>query len=277
MAKAKHVAKDPVAETGKFGVFLSWSGDTSRKLAEAIGSLIPNVFQDVKTFVSSNDIDAGSSWFGRISEELNATEFGVLCLTNENLAKQWIHFEAGALAKRIADRARVVPYVHGVDVSDLSPPLSMFQAVKADKEGTHSLIRSLNSVRGEPFEQSRLTEIFEKWWPEFEEELRSLPPAAVTLSTHRPDRELLEELLALARASQKPVTNSGAAFDFTRPTAADPFVIQMTKQSLRTQLLVKIAELEASIGKENDAAAKYSLGTTKRLLEDELRKSAYYI
>jgi TIR domain len=132
MARDKATTKDSQTKAGTVGVFISWSGETSRAIAEALSSLIPNIFQDVTAFVSSNDIDAGSNWFGRISAELATTEFGILCLTQDNLAKQWIHFEAGALAKRITDRTRVVPYLHGVTLSDLSPPLSLFHGVNAD-------------------------------------------------------------------------------------------------------------------------------------------------
>src|SRR6266550_2287932 len=68
----------------------------------------------------------------RIAGELARTSFGILCLTSLNLDNKWIHFEAGALAKQITDQVRVVPYLHGVSPSDLSPPLNMFNGVKAD-------------------------------------------------------------------------------------------------------------------------------------------------
>src|SRR3954469_25409728 len=117
----------PQGEPGKCGVFISWSGDQSRRIAEGLHQLIPDVFQDVATFVSSNDIDAGSTWSTKILVELGVTEFGIICLTPDNLMKPWIHFEAGALAKRVMDKAKVVPYLWNLSSTDVAPPLSLFQ------------------------------------------------------------------------------------------------------------------------------------------------------
>jgi hypothetical protein len=132
-------------EPGTLGVFVSWSGDTSRRIAEAIGGWVPNVFQHVHTFVSSNDIDAGSNWFGRISEELAATNFGVLCLTGNNLATEWIHFEAGAISKQVSERERVIPYLHGISPSDVGPLLNLLTNPNLMR---YSRIRSLCEQNG---------------------------------------------------------------------------------------------------------------------------------
>jgi hypothetical protein len=248
MAK-KATKVEQSVEPSKFGVFVSWSGDQSKQIAEAVSSLIPNIFQDVQTFVSSNDIDAGTNWFGRITDELAVTEFGVLCLTPDNLAKQWIHFEAGALAKRITDKARVVPYLHGVATSDLSPPLSLFNGVHADKAGTLSLLKSLNSVRPVRFEQARLQEIFDKWWPDTEAKLKSIPKKPAVTTPHRDDRALLEEILAVVRGQQSVmapdfVVSGGDAVgramtNFVQVKHRDP--------GLKVQLLGKLADIEIAL------------------------------
>ncbi len=175
MSKRKPPRLEQPTDHSKNGVFISWSGEQSRQLAEALRSLIPNVFQDVATFVSSNDIDAGTNWFGTILNELANTEFGILCLTADNLTKPWIQFEAGALAKTITDKARVVPYLLAVSKSDLAPPLSLFQGVTADKAGTPELLQSLNNVRMGSFEQAHLQTIFDKWWPDYEKALKASP------------------------------------------------------------------------------------------------------
>ena len=259
MARRKVVEPEPATEQSKFGVFLSWSGDESRQIAEAIGSFIPDVFQNVQTFVSSNNIDAGSNWFGKISSELVCTEFGIICLTPDNLAKQWIHFEAGALAKRITDRARVVPYLHGLSPSDLSPPLSLFQSVNADKVGTLNLLRSLNDVRLQRFEQDRLKSIFEKWWPEFEHKLNSIPPVSRSTPAQRSERDLLDEVLAILRGIQ----TSGQLAGVAGPNRQETVISSgpsWSKESLRVQLALRIAELELLVLEhEKDYQKKFAI------------------
>ena len=259
MARRKVVEPEPAREQSKFGVFLSWSGDESRQIAEAIGTLIPNVFQNVQTFVSSNDIDAGSNWFGMVSSKLACTEFGIICLTPDNLAKQWIHFEAGALAKSIIDRAKVVPYLHGLSPSNLSPPLSLFQSVNADKAGTLTLLSSLNDVRQQRFEQARLERIFEKWWPECEHKLTSIPPVSRSTPAQRSERDLLDEVLAILRGIQTSGQLAGAAGPNRQETVISSGH-SGSKESLRVQLALRIADLELlALEHEKDFQKKYAI------------------
>ncbi len=73
----------------------------------------------------------------RYKRYASETDFGILCLTRENLEQPWILFEAGALAKRVQDNARVVPYlIDDISFAELDPPLGLFQANKSDREGT---------------------------------------------------------------------------------------------------------------------------------------------
>jgi hypothetical protein len=109
-------------------VFLSWSRDRSKSVATALEQWIPDVLQEVEPWISS-DIGAGQRWNREIDKELSKTDFGILCLTRENLQERWILFEAGALAKRVGEDARVVPYlIDDLRPEDLKPPLGLFQA-----------------------------------------------------------------------------------------------------------------------------------------------------
>ena len=108
-------------------VFISWSGDLSRELAEALRDWLPAVLQSVKPFFTPNDIEKGARWGKDIALELQASALGIFCLTKENLTKPWIMFEAGALSKQL-DSSRVCPVLFGVESADLEGPLVQFQA-----------------------------------------------------------------------------------------------------------------------------------------------------
>jgi hypothetical protein len=141
-----------------------------------------------------------------MAEQLRDTQLGILCLTPQNLHSRWIHFEAGAISKAV-EASLVCNYLLDVDVSALEPPLSQFQATKADRPGTHRLVQTINAaLGGAGFTADRLPRIFDVWW-------RELEPNLVTLPTEddesrvppRSEAEILEELVNLVR-SQKNAT-----------------------------------------------------------------------
>jgi len=179
-------------------VFLSWSGERSRTIAEALRDWLPKVIQAVQPWMSAVDIERGARWSSDIAVELVETSFGILCLTPENLDSSWIHFEAGALSKTL-ENAFVCPYLYDLQPSDLKGPLVQFSAAKANKEDTQKLILTINSSLTEPLSVDVVNESCELWWPKLESSLNSIPETEVTGKKKRPEREILEEVLELVR------------------------------------------------------------------------------
>ena len=180
-------------------VFISWSGDRSQRIAEALRDWLPNVLQSVDPFMSASDISSGSRWLGDLAIHLENTQFGLICLTQDNLEAPWLLFEAGALSKSI-DTSRVVPYLYGVSQAELQGPLAQFQAETADKSSTFEVIKSINEASGESaLEATRLEDAFENWWPQLERSLDRIPEAREETPSARSDRDILEEVLGLCR------------------------------------------------------------------------------
>ena len=119
-------------------VFISWSGNFSGEVSGVLKEWLPLVLQSVRPFVSSEDLRKGTRWLLDVSRELEATNFGILCLTDENKNAPWILFEAGALSKML-ELSRVSPFLIGLNKSDLSGPLSNFQATEFDKDDVRRL------------------------------------------------------------------------------------------------------------------------------------------
>jgi hypothetical protein len=155
-------------------IFLSWSGDRSKTAALGLKSLLESTFP----------------------EAVEQSQFGILCLTQDNFQAPWLLFEAGAISKKF-DSARVVPY----RIDDLPPaadrsPLAQFQHVQANREGTLRLVKSINAVRENPqANEQKLETLFKGWWRDFEDTLKALPAPAEKLPNPRLERELLETIL----------------------------------------------------------------------------------
>jgi hypothetical protein len=69
-------------------VFISWSGDLSKKVAELLSTWLEDVLQGTKAWLSEDDIDKGKIWFGVIAEQLSDTGVvGILCLPDAHLTR----------------------------------------------------------------------------------------------------------------------------------------------------------------------------------------------
>jgi hypothetical protein len=88
------------------------------------------------------------SLFNSVSAELKSSNFGILCLTRENLTAPWIHFEAGGISN-LVEYSRVAPMLFKLQPSDIAGPLTQFQAKTFDKDGIHDLLKSINQAAGE--------------------------------------------------------------------------------------------------------------------------------
>ena len=184
-------------------VFISWSGDRSRLLASALAELLPDIMQDLKAWMSEHDIDVGSRWGQELNQQLDTSNFGILCLTPENISAPWLLFEAGSLGKSVS-QARVVPYRLDLAAADVPFPLAQFQGVEANENGTSRLVQSLNAGLKQPMESERLERIFQRWWPDLEARIDSIPPPDIRHQTRRSERDLLEEILNLMRDKVRP-------------------------------------------------------------------------
>lgn len=150
-------------------VFISWSGDRSRCVAELLDEWIQCVLQAIRPWMSSKDIDRGSLWFSEITDQLKDTKIGIVCLTQDNLNRPWILFESGALAKGLSS-ARVCTFLIDLEPTEVGNPLAQFNHTMPTKDGLYELVRTLNSSLGDhALREKVLEQVFETYWPQFEE------------------------------------------------------------------------------------------------------------
>ena len=186
-------------------VFISWSGDRSRAVAELLDEWIQCVLQAIRPWMSSKDIDRGSLWFSEITDQLKDTKIGIICLTKDNLNKPWILFESGALAKGLSS-ARVCTFLIDLEPTDVGNPLAQFNHTLPNKDGVYELVRTLNSSLGEhALREKVLEQVFETYWPQFErgfEKALEENPAG----EHAPPRSeesILSEVLRTVRVLER--------------------------------------------------------------------------
>ena len=154
-------------------VFISWSGEKSLKVANALRDWLPMILQSVEPWISSSSIERGERWSTKMSEILANVDFGIICLTKENINTPWILFEAGAISKNT--QSKIIPFLIDLDYSELKGPLSQFQATKAyQKEDLKKLILGLNRAAEKVMPEKLIDNLFENLYSNFESVIKSV-------------------------------------------------------------------------------------------------------
>ena len=120
--------------------------------------------------MSDQDIESGKRWNDEIAAELDQSEFGILCVTPENIAEPWLNFEAGAISKKY-DSSQVCPYLFGFSKVQVKGPLGSFQATLANKDGTQKLV---SAIARKVALDTDLESLFKLLWPELDKKLKSI-------------------------------------------------------------------------------------------------------
>jgi hypothetical protein len=182
-------------------IFISWSGELSKNIAEIFRQWIPGVIQAAKPYYSPDDITKGTRWSTEISKELDASKIGIICLTKDNLESSWIMFEAGALSKNI-EKSKVVPLLFGIEPSDIQGPLVQFQAAKFSKSEMKKVVKMINAELGDTsLAPDVIDSVFDMWWPKLESQIKEAEEKAKSVDKKdlRSERDLIEEVLSLTR------------------------------------------------------------------------------
>lgn len=183
-------------------VFISWSGQRSAAVADALRYWLPKVIQALEPWMSADDIEKGTRWRSGLASELEQSSVGIICLTPENLDSTWVHFEAGALSKQ-QQNTYVCTFLLELEPTDVKEPLAQFQATRAQKSDVQKLMLTINNTLGASrLSESELNEALEVWWPKLQERLSAIEKPRERKS-HRDVRDMIEELLELVRSQTR--------------------------------------------------------------------------
>jgi len=193
-------------------IFISFSGEKSKHTAIVFKEWITDVIQVVDPFLSE-DMDKGVLSFSEISNALTDCNFGVICLTHENIGSPWINFEAGAMAHQLTPNGQNVS-VTGllVDITkttEVEGPLSRFQHTSINRPDIEKLLQSINErIEGVGhLSKAQLDKALETHWNALETKINQInqkfDTESVEESDPRSDRELLEEIVELSRANRR--------------------------------------------------------------------------
>lgn len=154
-------------------LFLCWSGQRSKHVADALKHYFMHVFERAKRSdtvprveMSETLIAKGAPWSAQLLTNLEDAGAGIVCLTPENRRSAWLHFEGGAIAtrKRRHDRETgnvesapndLYGFLFTIDSAQIDGPLALFQATvyRRDYERDREELARLTTAVLRRFEQ----------------------------------------------------------------------------------------------------------------------------
>lgn len=184
-------------------VFISWGGERSKAVAHVLRKWLPMIVNSFKPWFSDKDIDQGARWSNEVARKLEESKVGIILTTPENMHRDWILFEAGALSK--LGQSRVCVLLIDLNPSDLTGPLTQFQSRALDREGLLRVLETINKVapENEGISEDQLKSVFDVMWPRIESDLTSAYPQQGPKVQPRTDRQLIEEILLILRDERR--------------------------------------------------------------------------
>jgi hypothetical protein len=195
-------------------LFISCSGERSKKVAELLDGWIKCVLPAVDPYLSFKGSDRTALWFSNTDDLFAGAGIAVVCLTHENKNKPWILFESGALAQVLSSN-RVCTVLIDLASADLEDPLALFDHTKPTKNGIAQLVRTINdSTKELALSESVLEAVFEKYWPQFEAEFSKIiesTPSVEVKHKRKSTDVMLDDLERMLDKRIRSVETSGSA------------------------------------------------------------------
>lgn len=185
-------------------IFITWSGPRSYAVAGALKEYLPLIVNDFTPWLSKENIDKGAYWGAELTSALANSMAGIICLTPSNLTEPWILFEAGAIAKTVAEKPLACTLLIGLESSDITGPLTLFQDTKPTREDLLKLVKTLNKALGkDAVKEAQVEQAFDLVWPKLEERLANLPSDKSAVRPKRPEDEMIREILDTVRSTSQ--------------------------------------------------------------------------
>ncbi len=169
------------------------------------------MIQSVKPYLSSEDTYVGVRWHDTVARELETSNYGILCVTRENVSKPWMNFEAGALSK-LVEKSHVSPFLIDIKPAEITGPLMQFQATIYNYSGVLRLVKSINSVAETPLSDVLIDRQFKSLWQDnlqrpVDEAIKEYSAAGKSVKPQRNVEDMLGELLSLTRVQHKTLSD----------------------------------------------------------------------
>lgn len=157
-------------------MFISWSKDTSKKLAFETKKFIEDFFESksINIYLSSDQIDTGSYWFDDIRDAIESSNLCLIILTDENEFSRWIYFESGAIAFNGKSK-NIIPFLFSSRALDPSSPLRNFQYARFIETDVKRILLAIKKTgKLESVRDSEFDDRFREKFPDYSKSVHKI-------------------------------------------------------------------------------------------------------
>lgn len=224
-------------------VFISWSGQAERLVAEALREALTEVCAGrADVFVSSQDISKGERGLNVIDAKLKANDYGIVVLSGANKHRPWINYEGGAMARSLSNPVSTI--LLDLGPSDVDGPLSGFQATHfSDPVDMQRLFTEVAKAADPDIPDNTVAVLFTNAWKQIAESWQPQEDEAPE-ANRRPEYEMLAELVERVRSiesTQQSIRPGSARVGLraSRPDLLKVAVREATDDQIRVERLSK--------------------------------------
>jgi hypothetical protein len=184
-------------------VFISWSGERSRKPAEAFRTWLQAKVPRSRPFISSVDIPQLGSreWREEIFSALESCKVFLSFVTTDNRDARWLLFEAGAAVAAMRRRQiKIALILLDLKAGDLTEPLVAYMQTNFDHPSMRKLVLEINDAIGDGGYGQNVGDSFDVDWKALELMMKPSPLADKNTPKHRDQDDKIDEILDKVRS-----------------------------------------------------------------------------
>lgn len=225
------------------------------------------MIQGLDVFMSKHDLESGTRWSDALARQLEGCNFGVLCLTPENLDKPWLLYEAGALTKQLAGKACGL-LLGGMSPAQVTGPLAQFQNRQFTEPDIKQLVTDINQSLETPLEERQIDLIFGKWWPDLNRDYQAAitTPVEAHAAPKREQNEVLEEILVRMRTLERKMVEAPLSKSESRSQRKTRALLRKANDLSKESVVIEVVADEES-GKLSEPI---SIDTMQKRISDKL-------
>lgn len=197
-------------------IFISWSGEQSKVIATNLSEFLKETIQSTEPWISTVDIDKGQNWLQELLKGIISAQMGIFCLTSSNLDSKWIMFESGCITSL---GKKVCTLIYNIEPENISPPLSLFNSTRLEKDEVRKLFLQINSLcrisaLNHKLSDESFNKILDKNWDYFINKIESDSIKILTSSSKkRSDSDKIDELINISRNIQSSLVKDLTWYD----------------------------------------------------------------